>query len=333
MALLNEEFGITHGTGCIFARQLLIFSRHQSEKITRLAVVIIIVLTLIVVINVAMNFQRRFFLLGRVLPFTVAVGLVALGTAVITVYTHGTVTMVSMERATGLVYRNLFRIHSQAVTLCITIREKASLQHFVGRETDTFHYILRIESSLLYFGKVVFRVTVQFQDTYILKREIFVRPYLCKVERIDAVFVRLLFRHQLYLELPLREVTLFDALVQVALVRFTILGNDSLGLLVGQILDALQGAQMELHPNTFVGGIEKAISMTTETMHMAIGIRNTTGTHRDGHLMQSFGQQGPEIPVIVRTAHIGARVTFYGMVQIGKFQRIAQEEYRSIISH
>ena len=93
MALLNEEFGITHGTGCIFARQLLIFSRHQSEKITRLAVVIIIVLTLIVVINVAMNFQRRFFLFGRILPFAVAVGLVTLGTTIITIYTLTTATV------------------------------------------------------------------------------------------------------------------------------------------------------------------------------------------------------------------------------------------------
>ena len=137
-----------------------------------------------------------------------------------------------MERATGFIHRNLFGIHSKAVALCITVGKKSSLQHLVRRETDTFHNILWIESSLFHLSEVILRVAVQFQNTYILQRKIFVRPYLRKVEWIDTVFVCLFFRHQLNLELPFRKVTLFDALIQITLVRFTILGNNSFGFLV-----------------------------------------------------------------------------------------------------
>ena len=191
-----------------------------------------------------------------------------------------------MERTAGFIYRNLLRIHPKAIALCITVGEETSLQHLIGRKTDTFHNILRIESSLFYLGEVILRITIQLQDTYVLQRKIFVRPYFRKVKGVNAIFVCLLFRHQLNLELPLREVTLFNTLVQIALVRFTILGNDSFGFLVAQVLDPLQGTQMELHPNTFVGSIIETISMAAETMHVTIRIRNTTRAHGDGHLMQ-----------------------------------------------
>ena len=115
--------------------------------------------------------------------------------------------------------------------------------------------------------------------------------------------------------------------------RFAVFGNDGFGFLVGQVFNALQGAQVELHPDAFVIGIDEAIGMTAETVHVAIGIRNATGAHGDGHLMERFGQKGPEIPVVVRAAHIGARVALDGVIQVRKFQRVTQEEYGGIISY
>ena len=49
--------------------------------------------------------------------------------------------------------------------------------------------------------------------------------------------------------------------------------------------------------------------------------------------MQCFGQQSPEIPITVRATHVCFRISFNGMVKVGKLQRIAQEEYRCIISY
>ena len=49
--------------------------------------------------------------------------------------------------------------------------------------------------------------------------------------------------------------------------------------------------------------------------------------------MQSLGQEGPKIPIAICRAHTCARVALDGVVEVGKFQRITQEEYGSIIAH
>ena len=195
-----------------------------------------------------------------------------------------------MERTAGFVYRYLFGVNAQAVTLCIPIGEQATLKHFIRREADTFYRIDRVEGCLLYICEIVFRVTVQFEDTHVVKREVAVRPYFGQVERIDTVVLRLFFRHQLDLEFPFREITFFDAFKQVALMRFTVFCYDRFRFLVCQVLDSLQGTQMEFHPDTFVVGIDKAVGMTTEAVHVTIRSRDTTGTHCNSYLMQCFRQ-------------------------------------------
>ena len=52
---------------------------------------------------------------------------------------------------------------------------------------------------------------------------------------------RLFLGHHLDVHRPAGEVSLLDALVQVALVALAVLGDDRLGFLVGQVLDALLG--------------------------------------------------------------------------------------------
>lgn len=49
--------------------------------------------------------------------------------------------------------------------------------------------------------------------------------------------------------------------------------------------------------------------------------------------MQRLGQQRPEVPVVVDTAHPRARIALDGMVQIGKPHRIAQEKDRRVVAH
>ena len=110
-------------------------------------------------------------------------------------------------------------------------------------------------------------------------------PYFGQVERIDAVIVRFLFRHQLNLEQPFRIVSLFDAFKKVALMRFTVFGNDSFRFLIGQIFDSLHCTQVEFYPDTLVVRIDKAVCMTSESVHVAVRIRDTARTHGDSYLM------------------------------------------------
>ncbi len=49
--------------------------------------------------------------------------------------------------------------------------------------------------------------------------------------------------------------------------------------------------------------------------------------------MQSFRQQSPEIPVVCRASHAGTRVALYGVVEIREFERVAQKEYRGVVTH
>ena len=42
--------------------------------------------------------------------------------------------------------------------------------------------------------------------------------------------------------------------------------------------------------------------------------------------MQRLGQQRPEVPVVVDTAHPRARIALDGVVQVRKLERVAQEE-------
>ena len=48
--------------------------------------------------------------------------------------------------------------------------------------------------------------------------------------------------------------------------------------------------------------------------------------------MESLGQQRPEVPVVVRAAHAGSRITLDGVIEIGKTQRIAEEKHRRVVA-
>ena len=104
--------------------------------------------------------------------------------------------------------------------------------------------------------------------------------------------------------------------------RFAVFGDDRFRFLICQVFDSLQGAQVEFHPDTLVVRIDKTIGVASESVHMAIGVRNAARAHSDCHLMRRFGQKCPEVPVAVRAAHVRFRVALDGMIQIRKFKRI-----------
>ena len=127
VTLLDEELGIAHGTCRVGKEELLLLERHEAEEGTGLAVVIIVVVALVVVVGIAMQGKGRLLGVGRVAPFAPAVGLIALGGAVVAVDTHGAVAMIGVEGAAWTVHGDLLEVHAQAVTLCITVGEEAAL--------------------------------------------------------------------------------------------------------------------------------------------------------------------------------------------------------------
>ena len=94
-------------------------------------------------------------------------------------------------------------------------------------------------------------------------------PDLGEIEGMKVIFRRVLLRHDLDGEGPAGEILLFDALVEVTLVAISVLGNDRLGLLVGQVFDPLLGLQVELDQETLVFGVDQAEGVAAEAVHVA----------------------------------------------------------------
>ena len=120
-------------------------------------------------------------------------------------------------------------------------------------------------------------------------------------------FFRIGFRHDLDVHRPFRKLAAFDGFVQVALVAFAVVSDDFRSFFVGQVFNTLPAAEMEFHPKTLARFVPEAVSMRTEAVHMAVTGGNAAVAHDDGNLVQGFGQQRPEVPVVCGRTHIGAQ--------------------------
>ncbi len=76
-------------------------------------------------------------------------------------------------------------------------------------------------------------------------------PNLGDIERIVRKFFRLFFAHHLNVELPLREVTAGNGVVEVAAMVVAVRSSNLLGFLIAKAFDALLGLEVEFDPNPF----------------------------------------------------------------------------------
>ena len=333
MADLDHLRRVAHRPAGVFTENLLLGGTHQAEELAGLGEVVVIVLAEIPMIRVPFQLQGRFRELGLLLPLAVAVWFVVEGTAVIAVHSSYTVTVIAVVRTTGRIDRNLVVVHAEAVPLGVTVGKEPPLEHLVGRETNARHDICRIEGGLFDLGEIVIRVIVQLQDPHLDQGIILVVPDLGQVKGIVGAGRRILLCHDLNRESPAGEVFFLDALVKVALVALPVLPDHGLGLGVGQVLDALLRLEVEFYPEALVLGVDKAEGVAAEAVHVAEGGGDPPIAHDDGDLVQRLRQGCPEVPVVLGAPHVGAGVPFHGMVEVGKLERIAQEEDRRVVPH
>jgi hypothetical protein len=181
-------------------------------------------------------------------------------------------------------------------------------------------------------GKIVFRPAVELHHADLDQRVLGLRPDLGQIERVVPVRLRLRFGHHLDEERPAREVAGFDRVEQVAAVAFAVFGDEGLGLGVGEVLDALLRAEMEFYPHARIRRADHRKGVAAEQVHMAEAFRDAAIGHDDSHLVQGLGQQCPEVPVIIRTAQPGARITLDRVVEVGEAQRVAEEKHRRVVA-
>src|SRR5690625_6779021 len=111
-------------------------------------------------------------------------------------------------------------VYSQTISLSITIREQSSLKHSIWRETNSRNYVCRIESSLLYISKVIFRVTVQFQYSNLDQWIISFWPNFCQIKRVEWTLFCLFFGHHLDYLCPSLIVTYLICIYYIFYVSF-----------------------------------------------------------------------------------------------------------------
>ena len=225
--------------------------RHQPEQIARLLPVVVVGV-MVVVGRLAFDGQRRLGEVGLVVPQPGAVRVEAGRAAEIAVDAHLAVAVIAHERAFRRVDRDLVEVDAEPVALRVAIGEQARLQHLVRREADAGDDVRRRERRLLDFGEIVVRLAVELHHADLDQRILGLRPDLGQVERVVPVRLRLRFGHHLDEQRPAREVAGFDRAEEVAAVALAVLGDESLGFRVGQVLNALLRAEVEFDPDALI---------------------------------------------------------------------------------
>src|SRR5699024_8252799 len=159
--------GTVDGAGGVGEQSLLFVGVHQTDEITGLLEVVVVVLAVVEPVGVGTPPQCGLGVGGLFLPTAVGVRLEAGGPALVAVHTHGTVTVVGVEQlgTTRVVHRDLVVVDPHAVTGGVTVGEQAALQHTVRGDTDAGDQVGRGAGGLLHVGEVVLRVTVELELT------------------------------------------------------------------------------------------------------------------------------------------------------------------------
>src|SRR5882672_11772096 len=301
MPLLNVLRSTADLAGRIVEQLLLLGRAHFAEEIARLLVVIVID-TMVPMRGPTFDLQHRLVKLRLVDPLAPAIGEVRGGSAEVAVSAHCAVAVIAVERAFRCVDGDVVVIDPQAVALRISIGEETSLQHLVGRIADARHDIGRRECRLSDFGEDVFGILVELEISDLDQREVALWPDLGQVEGVKGESLRLSVRHHLDEDRPAWEIAGLDVSEKITLMAFAILADKGLGFRVRQVLDALLGAEVELDPDALIFGIQEAVRMAAETVHVTEALRNAALAHHDRDLMQGLGQQRPKIPVVVGAA-------------------------------
>ena len=234
--------------------------------------------------------------------------------------------------ALRLVDRELVEVRADAVAVGVRVGEHATDQHLVGGDADAGDHVRRGERGLLDLGEEVVRVLVELQDTDLVQRVVGVRPGLGQVERVEAVGLGLLVRHDLDRHRPLREVALLDGLPQVAAVELGVLTRELGGLLVGEELHALLGVVVELHPEALAGLVDPLVGVRAVAVHVAPRLRQAAVAHEVGDLVGRLGGQGPEVPLHVGVAQAVGGEALLRADEVRELHRVAEEEDRGVVA-
>lgn len=143
----------------------------------------------------------------------------------------------------GLVDRQLLVVDPDAVTVSVRVGEQARLEHRVVAWLETRNKVRRIERDLFDLGKVVGDISVQFDLTQRMQRELGTRPDFGQIIDVDSRRRCIGRVHDLIFYVPLGKVASLDGFEEIFLVSIRRLLRS---LVVGEVLGALLRKHVDL---------------------------------------------------------------------------------------
>ena len=250
---------------------------------------------------------------------------------------HEAITLVVVDRATGLIHRQLLMVWAEAVELGIMIGENTTLEELVRGKTHARDEVGRREGRLLDLGVVVLDVAIELQDAHLVEGEVFVGPGLGGVKGAPAGALFPLnargFAHELDGSRPPREVASSDGVEEVALGIVRILASDAVTFSRGEVFDALEGLKVPLDPGAFLAAVDEAESVDAEAIHMAKAVRNTAGRKEHGDVVEGLRGAGVKVPEGGGGRKVGLWVALVDVHHVGEIDGVLDEEHRGVVAH
>ena len=247
---------------------------------------------------------------------------------------HRTLVGVGVDVAVDrTVDRQLTVVRPDAVALLIRVGEDAALQHLVRGEAHARNQVGRVQSNLLDLVVVVLRVTVELEVTDLDARVVLLGPDLGQVEGVEAVVFCLIHRHDLHVDVPLREVAALDGVPQVLAVIVGVDSGHLGGLGVGEVLDALLADEVVLDPEGLAGGVDPLEGVGAVAVHVAVGLRGAAAAHQVGDLVRGLRRAGPEVPLHVGGAQAVGLQALLRVDEVRELHGVADEEDRGVVAH
>ena len=104
------------------------------------------------------------------------------------------------------------------------------------------------------------------------------------------------------------------------------------GLVLGEVLDALVDLEVVLDPEGLAGGVDPPVGVGRVAVQVAVGLGDAAVAHQPDDLMQRFGGQRPEVPHQRLVAQPAAGVALLGVDEVAELDRVADEEDGGVVA-
>src|SRR5712671_3791051 len=167
---------------------------------------------MVIVTSVAFERERRLSVFRLVVPQSLAIRVISRRRSQVSICAHLAIAVIGVEWTLRRINGDVIEVHTEAVSLGISIREQAGLEHFVGREANSGNHICRGEGGLLHLCEVVFRITIELHYANFDQWVVTLGPDFSQIKRIVLVCLCLLLCHYLDEELPTGKISTVDCL-------------------------------------------------------------------------------------------------------------------------